>query len=250
MGAQSLAKMGARLKILIVDDHPLIRDSMRACLPQLGHDIAVLEARTGVEALELARDHPDLDLLLLDLGLPGTDGLATLTEFRTRYPAIPVVVLSAVEDPETMRETLRRGAMGFVPKSAAVQVMLSALRLVLSGGVYVPPQLLDAGPSSRSPHPPHVSNRSPQTTRPRTPADIGLTERQAQVLALMIHGKPNKIIARELGISEMTVKAHVTAILRILDVSNRTEAVVAVNALGLRLDEPRAPKATDGGRND
>lgn len=222
---------------------------MRACLPQLGRDIAVLEARTGGEALELARDHPDLDLALLDLGLPGTDGLSTLTEFRTRYPAVPVVVVSGVEDRDTMRATLHQGAMGFIPKSAAVQVMLNALRLVLSGGVYVPPELIDAGPASRSSPAPPVPNGSPQKARPRTAADIGLTERQAQVLTLMLQGKPNKIISRELGISEMTVKAHVTSILRVLDVSNRTEAVVAVNALGLKLDDLRVPKTTGGGRD-
>jgi DNA-binding NarL/FixJ family response regulator len=213
------------MKVLVVDDHPLVRDALRGHLQTLEVGAEVLEARSGTEALQLVDRHPDLDLLLLDLSLPGMNGFSTLTVVRERHPEIPVAVLSATQDRETVLNALDRGAMGFIPKSSAVPVMLSALRLVLSGGVYLPPELL--GPSAAP-----LDSLGPAPT----PADLGLSERQAQVLALIIQGKPNKIISRELGLAESTVKTHVTAILRALKVANRTQAVLAVGRIGMRLD--------------
>jgi DNA-binding NarL/FixJ family response regulator len=142
-------------------------------------------------------------------------------------PAVPVVVLSASEDPADMTRAIDSGAMGFIPKSQSSQVMIGALRLVLAGGVYLPPEAIRrAAPGSPS---------TAQPSRPTSWRDIGLTERQAEVLALLVQGKPNKLICRDLDLAEGTVKIHITAILKALKVTNRTQAVIEVSRLGLRL---------------
>jgi len=230
------------LKILVVDDHPLIRQALQTVLQQLQEDATVLEARDGPAAFSLADAHPDLDLVLLDLHLPGMGGLDALTQLRSRYPAVPVVMLSAADDRRTVIEAIERGAMGYIPKSCANEVMLSALRLVLSGGVYLPPEILDHAGSF-----PNGGNARPgaeargNTTGLATLAELGLTERQLQVLTLMAQGKPNKIICRELNLAEGTVKIHVSAILKALNVTSRAQAIVAIGRMGLKLDSPSAP---------
>lgn len=215
------------MKILVVDDHPLIRAAVRNVLTQLEADVEVHEAQDCPAALALVEMHPDLTLVLLDLHLPGMGGLDALTILRERYPEIPAVVLSAADDRESVLQALDRGAMGFIPKSSSNAVMVSALRLVLSGGVYLPPEVL-AAPGAQAADTPAVSAPCPVT--------LGLTERQAQVLGLMVQGKPNKLICRELGLAERTVKVHITAIFKALKVSNRTQAVVAAGRLGIRFD--------------
>ena len=226
-------RMGRQLKILVVDDHPLIREALRLVLKALDERIELLEARNCSEALEQASANPDLTLILLDLTLPGEDGFEALRVLREQHSAIPVVVLSASDQAETVKRALDLGAMGFVPKTSSNDILIGALRLVLSGGVYLPPEVLRseaAGASSPALAP--VPDASRQL---RSPREIGLTERQAQVLALMIQGKPNKLICRELNLAEGTVKIHVTAILKALNVTNRTQAVIAVGKLGLKL---------------
>lgn len=222
------------MKILVVDDHTLIREGLRLVLKELDDEVVVLEAQNCQETLDLAADNPDLDLILLDLHLPGVDGFDALTEVRERHAAIPVVVLSATDNRETVIGALDRGAMGFIPKSSPTRVMLGALRLVLSGGVYLPAEVLVHAdylfPGIVSP-PQGATRRSASAS-----AELGLTDRQAEVLALMVQGKPNKLICRELGLAEGTVKIHVTAILKVLNVVNRTQAVIAVGRMGLRLD--------------
>lgn len=220
------------MKILVADDHALIREALRHVLKELDGDVTVLEARDGDGACRLVEEHTDLDLLLLDLNLPGTSGFATLAELRRNHAALPVVILSAQEDATTMRATLDGGAMGFIPKSANNAVMLGALRLVLSGGRYVPPELLDATPG--------VALSDAPLSAPKSPAELGLTERQLDVLALMAQGKSNKQICRDLGLAEATVKIHVTAVLRTLKVTSRAQAIVAVNRLGLAFETPRS----------
>jgi DNA-binding NarL/FixJ family response regulator len=224
------------MKILVVDDHPLILEALRQVLRDLHPEIEVLEARDAVQALEQTRTHPGLALILLDLTLPKTHGLELLGELRDSSPHVPVVVLSATEDRETVLRTIHDGAMGFIPKTAKTEVLIAALRLVFSGGVYLPPSVF-AGPAHA------VSEPRPASAQPRSPREVGLTERQAQVLALLVQGKSNKLICRALDLAEGTVKIHVTAILRALNVSNRTEAVVAVSRLGLRLDSLLPEKA-------
>lgn len=214
------------LRVLVVDDHPLIREALRQVLKQLDKHIELLEAPSAEEALAAAAHHDDLDLILLDLSLPGGDGFDLLRELREQYPAVPVVVLSASDQPETVMRALDEGAMGFIPKTSPNDVLIGALRLVLSRGVYLPPQVLRQ-------HAATFASCSP--TLPANCHDIGLTARQAQVLALLVQGKPNKLICRELNLAEGTVKIHITGILKALKVTNRTQAVIEVSRLGLKL---------------
>lgn len=213
------------MKILVIDDHPLIREALRHVLRALDHAIELLDAESLADALGALRTNPDITLMLLDLALPGTNRFEALRELRDQYPEIPVVVLSASDQAETVRQALDLGAMGFIPKTSSNEILVGALRLVLSGGVYLPPEVL------RTDTPVSPSRNSGL----HTPREIGLTQRQMQVLGLMIQGKPNKLICRQLQLAEGTVKIHVTAILKALGVTNRTQAVIAVSKLGLKL---------------
>ena len=221
------------MKVLVVDDHPLIRQALLVVLKQLDSDLEVYEAGNCQDALGLVDAHPDLDVVLLDIHLPGVSGLDALQSFRERAPGVPVVVVSASEDPQDVTRALDSGAMGFIPKSQSSQVMIGALRLVLSGGVYLPPEMVRRSPA------PGTSVPAPAPANGMTYRDLGLTERQAQVLALLIQGKPNKLICRDLDLAEGTVKIHITAILKALKVSNRTQAVIEVSRLGLKLPTKR-----------
>lgn len=216
------------VKILVADDHALFRDGLRYLLGQLGEPVEVLEAKDGAGALELAGAHPDLELVLLDLGMPGIDGLAGLRLLRARCPAVPVVILSGSEEPADVRQALDAGALGFIPKSSTSQVMLNALRLVLSGGMYLPPSYLERAQSGM---------RVPLAAS--SVGSLGLTPRQLDVLRLLGQGHSNKEIARVLQLAEGTVKLHISAILRALGVDNRTRAVVAAaRLLGLAGQKP------------
>lgn len=216
------------MKILVVDDHVLIRDALRSVLKEWSCDAAILEASDCREAMQLITQNADLDLILLDLNLPDGDGFHMLTDLHEQYPAISVVVLSASNNRDDVLRALDLGALGFIPKSARRAVMLSALQLVFSGGIFIPPEILI--------HEEVPPPKQPAADRPNVlPADLGLTKRQVEVLALMMQGKSNKVISRALGMAEATVKAHVTAILKALKVSNRVEAVIAVGQLGWEL---------------
>ena len=220
------------MKVLVVDDHALIREALRGVLKELKDDATVFEAANCQQAMRLVDEHPDLGLILLDLNLPDRNGFDVLAELRERYPAISAVVLSALNDRDTVTKALDLGALGFIPKSSTREVMISALRLVFSGGIYIPPEILvrrEAGSSQPTSHP------GAMEPRPSSPRDLGLTDRQVDVLALMMQGKSNKAICRTLDLAEPTVKNHVTAILKALKVANRTEAVIAVGALGWNL---------------
>lgn len=222
------------MKILVVDDHPLILEALHHVLRQLDGEVEVRDARTAEEGRQLVADHADAGLLLLDLTLPGADGFSLLEELRNAYPSIPVVVLSASDRREDIMRAIDLGAMGYIPKGSSNQVMLQALRLVLSGGVYLPPIAL-GGRDEPDSEPPRVTDVLASRTTPR---ELGLTARQAQVLALILQGKPNKVICRELGLAEGTVKIHVAAILRALNVSTRTQAVIEASRLGLQVEQP------------
>ena len=222
------------MKILVVDDHVLIREALRGVLKELNEDAVILEAADCRQAMASVQSQTDLGLILLDLNLPDRDGFSVLGELREHYPAISVVVLSAQQDRGSVIRALDLGALGFIPKSGQRDVMLSALRLIFSGGIYIPPEILTRDdPSLPPPKPPRPAG----STTPVKPADLGLTGRQLDVLALMMQGKSNKAICRVLDLAEPTVKNHVTAILKSLKVSNRTEAVVAVGELGWELPE-------------
>jgi DNA-binding NarL/FixJ family response regulator len=217
------------MKILVVDDHVLIRDALRGVLKELKSEADVLEASDCRQAMALiAENADDLGLILLDLGLPDRDGFSALAEVRERYPAICVVVLSGQHDHASVVKALQLGALGYIPKSGQREVMLSALQLIFAGGRYIPPEILTPDSPTTVP-----GTKPPAGGRPPvSPADLGLTERQLDVLALMMQGKSNKAICRVLDLAEPTVKNHVTAILKALKVTNRTEAVIAVRELG------------------
>src|SRR5690349_1494156 len=184
------------MKILVVDDHVLIRQAMHGVLKKLKRDATVLDASTSAEAIKILSHNPDLDLVLLDLTLPDRDGFSVLAELRQRLPQIAIVVLSAVQDRDNVVKALDLGALGFIPKSAQSDVILNALRLVLGGGIYVPPEIL-----AREEIPlamPPAGRGASQVT----PADLGLTGRQLDVLALIMQGKNNKTICRILDLAE------------------------------------------------
>jgi DNA-binding NarL/FixJ family response regulator len=218
------------MKILVVDDHPLVREAMAQLVSQLGATVEVLQAPDCATALATARIHPDLDLVLLDLNLPGLRGIPALLRFRREHPTAPVVVVSAFRDRDTVTEVISHGAVGFIPKSSGRDTIVNALRLVLAGSVYVPPEAgLRHDPDDQ---PVPMGLRGHGTSA----ADIGLTPRQGQVLALVMKGRANKEICRDLGLAERTVKAHLTAVLNILKATSRTQAVIAANRLGLDIE--------------
>jgi DNA-binding NarL/FixJ family response regulator len=222
------------VKILIVDDHPLIREALRHVLTVLDAQINLIDAQNFAEALVAADANADLDLILLDLGLPDIDGFDALLELRKRHPGTPVVVLSASEQPASVLRAIDTGAMGFIPKTTSNDLFLGALRLVLAGGVYLPVEVLRQHQGTPEPAL-RLATEATQVGKMLRPQDIGLTKRQAEVLALLVQGKSNKLICRDLVLAEGTVKIHVTAILKALNVSNRTQAVIAVGKLRLQL---------------
>jgi DNA-binding NarL/FixJ family response regulator len=214
------------MKLLLADDHALFRQALRHILSELGPDTTIVDAESLGKALALAQEHADLDLVLLDLKMPDVQGIDSVYAFRERFPSLPIVVLSASEDCEDIEAVLDAGALGFVPKSSPAAVLLGALRLVLEGGVYLPPQLLNrVAPSPRP-----VMQQSNPSLSGHGRVD-GLTERQLEVLRLLEQGKSNKEIARDLRLSEGTIKIHLAAVFRALNVRNRTEAVLAAQRL-------------------
>ena len=216
------------MKILVVDDHPLFLEALGQVLQQLSAAPVVLKAGNCDEALRLAAEHADFGLILLDICLPGTDGFATLALLRERHAGVPIVILSASENAQDIRRAIDGGAAGYIPKFCTSQVILGALRLVLSGGVYVPAMVLM----------PAESKSNPQGSGAREEAgEVVLTARQRDVLRLMCSGEPNKRIAQALGMADGTVRIHVTAIFKALKVVSRTQAIVAVQRLGLVADE-------------
>jgi DNA-binding NarL/FixJ family response regulator len=218
------AKAGRSNKILLVDAHFLIRDALRSVLKELNNHVIVLEATDGHQAMQLVSEHADIRLVLLELELPDQDGFSVLSELRERHPGTPVVILSARQDRESVTRALDLGAAGFIPKSARREIMLTALQLVLAGGAYIPPEILaPEGPSL-----PKLTSAGSRMWQ----GDLDLTERQVEVLQLLLQGKSNRGICRALNLAEATVKNHVTAILKTLKVMNRTEAVIAVSSLG------------------
>jgi len=229
------AKRKCSIKILVVDAHFLIREALRDCLMIWNSNATILEAVNGHQAMQLMSEHSDIQLIVLELNLPDLDGFSVLGELRERHPTTSVVVLSTRQDRDSVTRALELGALGFIPKSEMREVMLSAFNLVLSGGTYIPPEII-----SREQH----ALTSPRLaciasgTRAVKPGDLGLTGRQTDVLRLMMKGKSNKAISRELNLALPTVKNHVTAILKAINVTNRTEAVIATGSLGLELVQP------------
>lgn len=227
------------MKILIADDHRLVIEAVKDKLSELQPGIAFVLAMSVDELMARAAD--DIDLAVIDLNMPGAEGQSHIDVLRRCHPAVPVVVLSGTEDPTVMRSALERGVLGFIPKAYSPEVMISAVRLVLAGGVYVPPMMLSAVPPGLATGlatglPLNAVAEVPQRNSTAAPHSLDplrnvLTNRQVEVLQLLSQGKPNKLIGRSLGVSEGTVKIHLAAIFRALNVRNRTEAVVAAQSL-------------------
>lgn len=224
--------LNEKLKFLIADDHSLVRQGLKLELLGLYTDADILEASDANTVQGILSENPDLDLVILDLHMPGANELELLSSLCNQYPDTPFVVLSAVESPRIMQRAIDRGAAGFIPKSSANEVLISALQLVLSGGVYIPPRMIRETPQNRQGM--QTGNEETATTlRRATSVRPALTNRQNDVLQLVGGGASNKVIAKRLGLSEHTIKIHLTAIFKTLGVNNRTEAAIACRELGL-----------------
>ncbi|MCF8479313.1 MAG: response regulator transcription factor [Rhodospirillum sp.] len=205
------------LKLLVADDHPLYREALTGVIRGQWPDAEITEAATFGATLAAVEADPDLDLILLDLHMPGSDGLDGLMTLRSKAPTIPVAMVSAEEDREIIRRALTCGGSGFIVKSAGKDRIVEAIRRILDGGVSLPPDLAAALERETARSPDDLTDSRRKTL---TPAEMG-------VFHLLIQGKPNKIIAYELDIKESTVKAHISAILRKMGVHSRTQAVLA-----------------------
>lgn len=213
-------------ELLIADDHPLFREALRGVVASLFPSAAIYEADRIANLYPLVDDHPDADLLLLDLDIPGAIGFSALVHLRATYPSLPIVLVTAHEEARFVRRAMDHGAMGFIPKSIDSQTLGAALQTVLEGGVWLPETDTTA---------PGISlDESAVAARLRE-----LTPQQFRVLQMLSTGQLNKQIAYELDVSEATIKAHMTAILRKLGASNRTQAVLMASRLGLNQDEPQ-----------
>jgi DNA-binding NarL/FixJ family response regulator len=209
------------MKILVVDDHPLVLDALAQLLPRLDESAEVRSALDAAEAVAILDSEPDVALVLLDLALPGTRGLDFLADLMLDYPGVPVVVLSATHDEATVSAALAAGARGFIAKTASPQALLSALARVFDGETYRTDDVT-TGPDADGVH---IAS-----------SELGLTARQSDVLRLLVQGKPNKLICRDLRLSEGTVKVHVSAILRQLRVRTRTQAVAELARRGINVE--------------
>jgi DNA-binding NarL/FixJ family response regulator len=226
--------LNGKIRILAVDDQPLAREALARLAADLGDAVEVLEADSFAGAQDCLARHDDIQLVVLDTALPDASGLGGLERLLRTRPGIPVLVLASQDEPETARAALEAGARGFISKRSPTRVLVEALRLVLVGGTYVPPQALHAvGP--RRPDPKRDGLHAADAPAFTPVKSLGLTPRQIDVLALLVQGKPNKVICRTLNLAEGTVKTHTAAIYRALGVMNRTQAVYAVNRLGVVL---------------
>lgn len=210
-----------RLSIVIADDHPMVRDALSLALKQAFPAAEIALAETFGEAKALIDARMETDLVVLDLDMPGMQGLSGLATLRATAPAVPVAILSATRNAAAMRQAVEMGAAGFISKSAAMTDIVASIKIILAGGICLPEAASDRalGPQDRD-----LAARA-----------ASLTPQQHRVLALMAEGKPNKVIAGDMQISEPTVKAHVTEILRKLEVHSRTQAVLLAQRLALEL---------------
>lgn len=235
------------MKILLADDHALIRSGLRGELAELDAAIDFVEAWDADSVRKMFDTHDDIDLALVDLTMPGMNGAQTIVALRQAYPAVPLIVLSGVEAGEQVQAVLRAGAAGYIPKSAISKIMLQAIRLVLAGGQYLPPQLMRIFDAESTPPVPSapVEDVSPIAVRRAGAGRLNLlSPRQMQVFSLLAKGLSNKMIARQLNITEGTVKSHVATIFDVLNVHNRVSAVAEAQRLtddpdGRRLLENR-----------
>ncbi|MEO8080328.1 MAG: response regulator transcription factor [Caldimonas sp.] len=232
------------MKILLIDDHPLVLAALRSIVEAWSAQVEVFSAQTARQAQTVLAEDVGFDLVLLDLHLGDADGFGLLSELRTAYPSMPVIVLSASDSNDDVAHAIHLGAMGFVPKRSSNEVLLKALNLVMTGNIYVPPmsmrsQSAAAGGEDRATYVAWdarvpVASVAHGARADGSLASLGLTPRQSEVLALLLKGQSNKLIARALNLSVETIKDHVAAVLRSLNVKTRTQAVLAVSHPSLR----------------
>lgn len=208
------------LRALVADDHYLVREGLARTLRRLDKQAVVIEAGCVADAVAAYRASGPIDIVLLDLGMPDQKGLEALHEFQRHCPDARIVVVSASHDFETVRQAMSRGILGFIPKLSTKHPLEAALRFVLDGGIYVPPEAISI------PHP--AMDRQSAAT----PRSLGLTARQIQVMQELLEGKPNKQICQDLNLAMSTVKGHIRAIFTALGVSTRAEAILAASRLG------------------
>ena len=221
------------MRLLLIEDHTVVAEGLKFLLSEIDPTISCVITGTIAQALQA---EGSFDLILLDLKLPDTSGLEGLRIVREVFLGVPVALLSGEENTTVIRNAIAEGAMGFVPKSASSQVLLAAMRLILAGGTYLPPHAFASWPASRPHEKGHAAPLdSPHTEKSRAQHATGLSERQLEILMKAVQGKPNKVIARETGLAEGTVKAHLSAAFRLINVSNRTEAVFKAAQIGLML---------------
>jgi len=225
--------MGSVVKIILADDHALFRHGMRLTLGDFDPDLALAETANLDDALVEARSAPAPDLILLDIQMPGMNGLEGVRRMKETLPSTPVVIISASESFPEAKRAIELGASGFIPKSSGAEAMIRALKLVLMGGIYFPAEIALGEGSADGTDAQRVAGAAPAEL-PKVPAELAaLSRRQWDVLKHLAQGKSNKAIARDLSLSESTIKVHVAAILRTLNVQNRTEAVIMASKLGM-----------------
>ena len=222
------------MKILLVDDHALFREGLAELLKALDPEVQTLQAADANAAMEQTKLNVDIDLVLLDLHMPGPSGLDLLCALKEDLPSVPVVVLSSDETRGSVLRALDKGAVGYIPKSSNSKVMTQALRLVLVGGIYLPAVVVQ-GEAERHASKPQVSEA------PGLP-DLGLTPRQMDVLRCLLRGMSTKLMCRELKLQEGTVKSHVQAVFNALNVRTRTQAVLVASQRGVQLGD--SPSST------
>lgn len=225
-----------KIKVLMVDDHGLFRDGMRYVLQQLADEVEVIDSSNFIDGMKQAADHPDLDLALLDLHMPGSEGVKSILTFHQSNPGIPLVVVSGSDQREDIEKVMEYGAMGFISKMSSSKIMLSALRMVLDGGVYLPPQLLLQAMATL--------DQNSADKRSDRPNKNGLTNRQMQTLQLLAEGLSNKEISQRMNLAEGTVKIHTAAVYQTLKVSSRLEAVSTARRLGYLPPEESGSNST------
>lgn len=233
------------MQVLVVDDHPLLRSALKEAIKDLGDEVEVIEGRDAADARQLARDHPGLDLVLLDYALPDADGATLLGELKTAHPTLPIIVISGFDGRDIVTAAMNAGASGFISKGSTPKLIVTAIRLVLDGGKYVPESVLPGAGTAAARALPFA--RGTTNAEALTRLRHLLTPQELRVLGLLLKGYSNKEIARAIGkethsqrsssIAESTVKAHMTNILRALGVERRTQAALAVERLGVHPDD-------------
>lgn len=213
------------LRIVVADDHALVRGGLALLIEMATPNVEIIEANSFGQVVEILSQQKMIDLMLLDLMMPGMENEKDISTICRSWPSIPIIIVSVNEDIDTIRKALAAGAMGYIPKTSSPDVTISAIQLVLAGGIYVPPHILQQSANLS------VSSTPKSEIQAEAAQITALSRRQLEVLDLIVSGKSNQTIADELGLTTPTIKMHVSGIFKKLDVKNRTEAVAKYSSL-------------------